>query len=63
MCTYSKFIENRGIKRGKAEDLLNLMRNFKLSIDQALTGLSIPENEWEEYRVLVAQIRAQAVES
>ena len=75
MCTYSEFIENRGIKKGiqegrkegrkesKAEDLLNLMRNFKLSIDQALTGLSIPENEWEEYRALVAQIQSQAVQS
>ena len=58
MCNYSEFVENRGIKKGKAEDLVNLMRNFKLNLEQALRGLSIPEAEWDDYRKLVKQIEA-----
>ena len=63
MCNYSDFVWNKGeqsgIRKGKAEDLVNLMKNFKLNIEQALQGLSIPEAEWDEYRVLVAQLEAQ----
>ena len=58
MCDYSEFVENRGIKKGKAEALVNLMRNFKLNLEQALRGLSIPEAEWDDYRKLVKQIEA-----
>ena len=56
MCNYSDFVENRGRKQGKAEDLVNLMKNFKLSIEEALKGLSIPESEWDDYRSLAAQM-------
>ena len=67
MCNYSDFVWNNGmkegkkegIKQGKAEDLVNMMKNFKLNIEQALQGLSIPEAEWDEYRALVAQLEAQ----
>ncbi|MBR4986917.1 MAG: hypothetical protein IKY83_14380, partial [Proteobacteria bacterium] len=59
---YSDFVWNRGqregIKKGKAEDLINLMKNFKLNIEEALKGLSIPEAEWDDYRDLVAQLEA-----
>ena len=62
MCNYSDFVWNKGeragVKKGKAEDLVNLMKNFKLSIEQALSGLSIPESDWEEYRKLVAELEA-----
>ena len=62
MCNYSDFVENRGRKEGrmegKAEALVNLMKNFKLSIEQALKGLSIPESEWDEYRKMVADLEA-----
>ena len=65
MCNYSDFVwnigERVGIKKGKAEDLVNLMKNFKLSFEQALSGLSIPESEWEDYRKLVSQIEADSV--
>ena len=64
MCNYSDFVENRGRKEGrkegKAEDLVNLMKNFKLNIEQALKGLSIPEAEWDEYRKLVAELKAHS---
>ena len=62
MCTYSEFVENRGIKKGrkegKAEALLNLMKKLKMTLEQALNTLSIPESEWEDYRTLVEKIRA-----
>ncbi|MBQ8037430.1 MAG: PD-(D/E)XK nuclease family transposase [Proteobacteria bacterium] len=51
----------KGVKMGKAEALVNLMKNFKLSIEQALKGLSIPEAEWDDYRALVAQLEAHPV--
>ena len=50
--------EEEGKKEGKAEALVNLMKNFSLSIEQAMHGLSIPETEWPEYRKLVAQLQA-----
>ena len=63
MCNYSDFVENRGIKKGrkegKAEDLVNLMDSLKLSIEQAMNSLKIPESEWDEYRKLVADLEAQ----
>ena len=69
MCNYSDFVWNKGeragvdkgIKKGKTEALVNLMKNFKLSIEQALKGLSIPESEWDEYRKLVADLEAHSV--
>ena len=58
MCNYSAFVENRGIRKGKAEALVNLMESLKWSIEQALQALKIPEAEWDDYRVLVAQLTA-----
>ena len=59
MCNYSDFVWNNGMnegkKEGKAEDLVNLMESLKWSIEQAMQALKIPENDWDEYRVLVAQ--------
>ena len=34
------------------------MRNFRLNLEQALRGLSIPESEWDDYRKLVADLEA-----
>ena len=59
MCNYSDFIEERGMKKGKVEDLCNLMKNFKLTLEQAFQGLSIPEDEWDEYRQLVKEFETQ----
>ena len=65
MCNYSDFVENRGIKKGrkegKAEALVNLMDSLKLSIEQAMNSLKIPESEWDEYRKLVADLEAHSV--
>ena len=61
MCNYSDFVWNRGkqegLKEGKREGtikaLVNLMESLKLTIDQALQALKLPESEWDEYRDLV----------
>jgi hypothetical protein len=50
--------KKEGIKEGKAEDLVNLMESMKLSAEQALNCLKIPETEWAEYRKLVARLQA-----
>lgn len=48
----------KGVKMGKAEDLVNLMESLKWSIEQALQALKIPEAEWDDYRALVAQLES-----
>ena len=62
MCNYSDFVENRGRKEGrkegKAEALANLMDSLKLTIEQAMNSLKIPECEWDEYRKLVQELNA-----
>ena len=60
MCNYSEFVENRGRKEGKAEDLVNLMKNLKWNLEQALRGLSIPESEWDDYREMVKALEANS---
>ena len=54
MCNYSDFVWNNGMKEGKkegkAEDLINMMKKLKLSLEQALDTLSIPDKEWDDYR-------------
>ena len=50
--------EKLGINKGKTEDLICLMQNFKMSLEQALKGLNIPESEWTKYRMLVNQMQA-----
>ena len=55
MCNYSDFIYEKGVSdgelkgkaEGKAEDLIQLMKNLKLTFEQALTALSVPEIEWD----------------
>ena len=61
-----KHAENTGRKKGKeegkAEDLVNLMKNFKMSIEDALKGLSIPESEWDDYRKMIKSVETQPVQ-
>ena len=64
MCNQSDFIYEKGVSdgevKGKAEALIQLMKNLKLTFEQALTALSVPEIEWDGYRKLVEQIQIQA---
>ena len=51
-----------GMKKGKAEDLFNMMKNLKLTMEQALRGLSIPESQWDEYRALVKKMETKTAQ-
>ena len=52
--------EKSGVKKGKAESVVSLMDSLKLTMEQALCAIKIPESEWEEYRVLVKQLEAHS---
>ena len=74
MCNYSDFVEMRGRNQGmvqgmvqgrnqgkiegKAEAIIQVMRNFKLNMEDAMRGLSIPEDEWDSYRKIILQHNA-----
>ena len=50
-----------GIKKGKAESLVNLMESLKLTIEQAMQVLKIPESEWDDYRELVKKLETNHI--
>ena len=41
--------EEKGTKKTKLQDIQNLMKNLKLSMEQAMTALEVPEAEQEKY--------------
>ena len=57
MCNLSKGVEEKGRREGRQEgrqegvilSLMNLMKNMKLTKEQAMEALGIPESEREEY--------------
>lgn len=59
MCNYSKGVEEQGIARGMeqgiAESLRNLMDSLKLTPEQAMDALKIPEAERQKYEALLQQ--------
>lgn len=42
-----------GVVDGKVESLINIMKNINLSLEQSLSALNIPEDQWEQYKHLV----------
>ena len=67
MCNFSDFIEERGrrrgmeegIQQGRLEGLLNLMNKLNMTADQALDTLSIPEEEWDDYRERIREFETK----
>ena len=55
MCNLSDGVEQRGIRKGiqqcRREDINNLMKNLKMTCEQAMDALGIPEEEREEYKI------------
>ena len=51
MCNLSEGVERRGIRKGRCEDIKNLMKNLKMTCEQAMDALGIPEEEREEYKI------------
>ena len=46
--------EARGKAEGEARGILNLMKNLKMTAEQAMEALSIPSEEYEKYKKLLA---------
>lgn len=59
MCNLSKGVEELGIRKGRQEglrdSLQNLMKNMKLSLEQAMNALEIPEEERDKYRASIKE--------
>ena len=67
MCNLSKGVEEKGRREGHREgrqegrqegvilSLMNLMKNMKLTKEQAMEALGIPESEREEYTRALAK--------
>ena len=54
---------NKGKAEGKAEALISLMQKLKLTLEQALNTLDIPESEWTQYRTLVNQMKTVTIKT
>jgi hypothetical protein len=55
--------EKSGMNKGKAEALISLMQKLKLTLEQALNTLDIPESEWTQYRTLVNQMQTVPIKT
>ena len=55
MCKVMEDMRNEESKKNKVIDIVNLMRNLKLSVEQAMDALSIPQAQREMYANLVVK--------
>ena len=57
MCNLSKGILERGLEQGKreraVEDIQNLMETLKLTMEQAMDAIKVPEVDRDMYKVLL----------
>lgn len=53
MCNISYGIRNDGVEQTTVSLLKNAMNNLHLTLEQALTGLGIPESDYQKYRSLI----------
>ena len=49
VCNLSKGVEERGIEKGILKSIENLMETLKLSAEQAMTALKVPEEDKPKY--------------
>lgn len=54
MCNLSQGVKEEGRQEERLLLLKNLMKNMKMSVEQALAALGIPEADWQKYRKLLA---------
>ena len=55
MCNLSDRIEEKGIEKGKMEDVLTLMKKLQLSFEEAICILDIPDYLIDACRKYVVQ--------
>ena len=44
----------KGVELTQTEDIKNLMKNLKFTIDQAMNTLEVPEDKREKYRQIIS---------
>lgn len=58
MCNLSDILLEQGIEQGKKkgtlDSILNLMKNLHFSMEDAMKALSIPEDQWNDYRSMLS---------
>lgn len=62
MCNLSDILLEQGIeqgieqgkKKGTLDSILNLMKNLHFSMEDAMKALSIPEDQWNDYRSMLS---------
>ena len=55
MCKVMEDMRNEESKRTKVIDIENLMRNLKLTVEQAMDALSVPQAQREMYAGLIGK--------
>lgn len=55
MCNLSQGILEKGMEKGMENALRNLMYNLKMTAEQAMAALSIPQNEYEKYKAILRE--------
>ena len=45
---------DKGVELTQTEDIKNLMKNLKFTIDQAMNTLEVPEDKREKYRQIIS---------
>ena len=58
MTRHGQMLMDEGIEKGveltQTEDIKNLMKNLKFTIDQAMNTLEVPEDKREKYRQIIS---------
>lgn len=59
MCNISKGVEAKGMEKGMEKGILNSIRNLmdsmKLTAEQAMAALRVPESEYKKYEDMLKQ--------
>lgn len=62
MCNLSENIERRSMRNANAQSLIMIMKNLRISFEQAANALEIDFSEREMYKQLVEQIQNKCKE-
>lgn len=55
MCNISKGVEAKGMEKGILNSIRNLMDSMKLTAEQAMAALRVPESEYKKYEDMLKQ--------
>ena len=59
MCNLSDILVEKGIEQGiELVSITSLMKNIHFTVEEAMKALSIPEDQWENYRFMLQKYRS-----